>query len=124
MGQPHARCELDEAAADFKEVLVDLIAHGGADLLVPNIPDVGITPELRTQGSEAAEEARTLRWWHAENTIDDVCACYGVPEDETRNVLALVHRLARAPTSQAPEATEDDSRLAFYRGLYGDEVQH
>jgi phospholipase/lecithinase/hemolysin len=60
MGQPHARCELDAAAADFKEVLVDLLANGGADVLVPNIPDVGITPAIRAQGSKAVEEARRL----------------------------------------------------------------
>jgi hypothetical protein len=51
MGQPQARSELDAAAAAFKEVLADLMAHGGADLLVPNIPDVGITPAIRAQGS-------------------------------------------------------------------------
>ena len=60
MGQPDARSELNAAAAAFKEVLADLMAHGGADLLVPNIPDVGIAPEVRAQGSEAVEEARRL----------------------------------------------------------------
>ncbi len=60
IGQPDAPSELDAAAAAFNEVLADLMAHGGTDLLVPNIPDVGITPEVRVQGSEAVEEAHRL----------------------------------------------------------------
>lgn len=60
LGQFDALSELDAAAASLKSVLADLIAHGASDLLVPNIPDVGITPEVRANGSKAVEEARRL----------------------------------------------------------------
>lgn len=60
IGQPDARSELDAAAAALKEVLTDLMAYGGSDFLVPNIPDVSITPEVRAHGSEAIEKARRL----------------------------------------------------------------
>ena len=55
IGQPDARSELDAAAAALKEVLTELMAYGGLDFLVPNIPELGITPEVRAHGSEAIE---------------------------------------------------------------------
>lgn len=60
MGQPDALSELDAAALSLQRVLAELIAHGASYLLVPNIPDVGITPEVRAQGGEAVAEARRL----------------------------------------------------------------
>jgi outer membrane lipase/esterase len=40
--------------------LAQLVAHGATHLLVPNILDVGMTPEVRAQGGEAVAEARRL----------------------------------------------------------------
>lgn len=60
IGSPDAFSQLDAAAASLKGVLADLIARGASDLLVPNLPDVGITPEVRAHGSKALEEARRL----------------------------------------------------------------
>ena len=53
LGQPPALPELDAAALSLKGILADLIAHGASHLLVPNIPDVGITPAVRAHGREA-----------------------------------------------------------------------
>jgi phospholipase/lecithinase/hemolysin len=60
MGSPDALSQLDAAAASLKGVLSDLIAHGASELLVPNFPDIGITPEVQASGSKAVEEARRL----------------------------------------------------------------
>ena len=60
IGQPDALSELDAAALSLKRVLAELVAHGATHLLVPNIPDVGITPEVRAQRGKAVAEARRL----------------------------------------------------------------
>ena len=60
MGQPDAHSELNAAALSLKHVLAELIAYGASHLLVPNVPDVGITPEVRAEGDEAVAEARRL----------------------------------------------------------------
>jgi outer membrane lipase/esterase len=60
LDSPDSVSELNAAAASLKGILADLIARGASDLLVPNLPDVGITPEVRAHGSKAVEEARRL----------------------------------------------------------------
>jgi cholinesterase len=60
LGQTDAVAELDAAAMSLKAILADLITHGAIDLLVPNVPDVGITPEVRAQGRETIEEGGKL----------------------------------------------------------------
>jgi outer membrane lipase/esterase len=60
MEQPDPLTKLNEAAASLQGIVADLIAHGASDLLVPNLPDVGITPEVRAKGVKAVEEARQL----------------------------------------------------------------
>ena len=60
IGQPDALSELDAAALSLKRVLAELVAHGATHILVPNIPDVGMTPEIRAHGGEAVVEARRL----------------------------------------------------------------
>jgi phospholipase/lecithinase/hemolysin len=60
LGQQDALSQLDAAAASLKTILSDLIRHGASDLLVPNIPNVSITPEVRAKGSDAVDEAGRL----------------------------------------------------------------
>ena len=48
------------AAASLKSLLADLIVHGASDLLVPNLPDVSLTPEVQARGKKAIQEGRTL----------------------------------------------------------------
>jgi cholinesterase len=40
--------------------LAKLIAHGASDLLVANLPDVSLTPEVQAHGPQAIDEARRL----------------------------------------------------------------
>jgi cholinesterase len=48
------------AAAAIGGVVADLAAAGARRVLVPNLPDIGITPALRALGPTAAAEAREL----------------------------------------------------------------
>ncbi len=52
--------QVDAAIAALRTILTDLVAAGATDLLVPNLPDVGITPAVRGYGAEAAGQARRL----------------------------------------------------------------
>jgi len=60
IGQPDALSKVNAAAASLKNVLADLIAHGALDLLVPNLPDVSVTPEVQAHGTKAISEGRRL----------------------------------------------------------------
>jgi phospholipase/lecithinase/hemolysin len=42
------------------EIVAHLVKHRATDTLVPNLPDVGITPEIRASGRNAIESARVL----------------------------------------------------------------
>jgi outer membrane lipase/esterase len=60
VGHPDGPTMVDAAVSALQGILADLIAHGATDILAPNLPDVGITPEVQAQGSQAVAEARTL----------------------------------------------------------------
>jgi phospholipase/lecithinase/hemolysin len=60
IGEPDATSKVNAAAASLKNVLADLIAHGASDLLVPNLPDVSLTPEVQAHGTKAITEGRRL----------------------------------------------------------------
>src|SRR5215213_708132 len=60
VGHPHGPTMVDAAVSALRSMVADLIAHRATDILVPNLPDVGITPEVRARGSQAVAEARTL----------------------------------------------------------------
>ena len=57
---PGAERMVDQAAAALKSILDDLAEHGATDILVPTLPDVGMTPAMRSRGARAAAEARAL----------------------------------------------------------------
>jgi phospholipase/lecithinase/hemolysin len=60
VGHPDGPTMVDAAVSALQGMVADLIAHRVSDILVPNLPDVGITPEVQAQGSRAVAEARTL----------------------------------------------------------------
>ena len=51
---------VDAAVASLKSILADLIAQGATDILVANLPDIGMTPAIRARGSTAIAEAGQL----------------------------------------------------------------
>jgi outer membrane lipase/esterase len=60
IGRPDGSAVLDRAIASLASILEDLKRLGPADVLVPNLPDVGITPAVRARGSAAAKQAERL----------------------------------------------------------------
>jgi phospholipase/lecithinase/hemolysin len=60
IGEPDALSKINAAAGALKTILAELIAHGASNLLVPNLPDVSLTPEVQAHGSRAIDEARRL----------------------------------------------------------------
>ena len=60
IGEPDALSKTNGAAASLKRILAELIAHGASDLLVPNLPDVSLTPEVQAHGTKAITEGHQL----------------------------------------------------------------
>ena len=60
VGQPQALRTVDAAVASLRSIVADLTRQGAADILVPNLPAIGITPAVRAQGSRAVEAANNL----------------------------------------------------------------
>src|SRR4029079_15322822 len=60
IGEPDAPSKVTAAAASLKSIVAELIAHGASDLLVPNLPDVSVTPEVQAHGTKAISEGRRL----------------------------------------------------------------
>src|SRR3954471_14287738 len=49
-GHPDGPTMVEVAVSSLRSILVDLIAHGPTDILVPSLPDVGMTPAVQAQG--------------------------------------------------------------------------
>ena len=60
VGNPNAERMAAAAVASLRSIVADLVQHGASDLLVPNLPDIGMTPEIRARGNKAVAEARRL----------------------------------------------------------------
>jgi outer membrane lipase/esterase len=60
VGQPQALRAVDAAVASLTSIVADLARQGATDILVPNLPAIGITPAVRSQGSQAVETANSL----------------------------------------------------------------
>jgi outer membrane lipase/esterase len=60
IGREEGRRMVEGAVSSLRSIVADLVRRGATDILVPNLPDVGITPEVRAQGSAAMDDARRL----------------------------------------------------------------
>ena len=60
LGHPDAHGMIDAAVASLRSILSDLIRAGATDILVPNLPDIGMTPAVGGQGRHAVEVAGRL----------------------------------------------------------------
>jgi len=60
VGFSHGEALIDAAVASLAGIVADLIERGATDILVPNLPDIGITPEVRAHGPQAVENASKL----------------------------------------------------------------
>ena len=57
---PGADGMVKAAVASLKTIMADLAAHGATDVIVPNLPDVGMTPAVRRLGQPAMAQAGEL----------------------------------------------------------------
>jgi phospholipase/lecithinase/hemolysin len=60
VGSPAGAEMTDVAVATLKGILSDLVRHGAEDILVPNLPNVGLTPAVRSDGDRAVAQAGEL----------------------------------------------------------------
>jgi outer membrane lipase/esterase len=60
VGRPDGPAMVDRAVAALRTVLDDLIERQATDILVPNLPDMGMMPAIRRQGGVAVAEAGRL----------------------------------------------------------------
>lgn len=60
VGQPQSVSKVDAAIASARSIVADLARRGATDILVPNLPAIGITPAVRAQGQTAVEAANRL----------------------------------------------------------------
>jgi phospholipase/lecithinase/hemolysin len=60
VGQPRALATVDAAVASLRSIVADLARQGATDILVPNLPAIGMTPAVRSQGRRAVEAANEL----------------------------------------------------------------
>jgi outer membrane lipase/esterase len=59
-GTSNARAMVKTAVASLKSLVTDLVDRGATDILVPNLPDVGMTPAIQERGDRAVTEAAQL----------------------------------------------------------------
>ena len=87
-----------KAAGAVADVVRALLAAGARHVLVPNLGDVGRTPEFRGRGAEAAGRAATLAF---NRTLDDALApLSGGPATLYRlDAFSLLERVATDPAS-------------------------
>jgi len=57
---PSANGIISTAAASLKSIVSDLANRGASDILVPNLPDVGMTPAISAYGRRAVAQAVIL----------------------------------------------------------------
>jgi phospholipase/lecithinase/hemolysin len=60
VGHTDAPTMVETAVASLRSIIADLVEQGARDLLVPNLPDIGMTPAMRARGDAAIAEAGRL----------------------------------------------------------------
>jgi phospholipase/lecithinase/hemolysin len=101
IGQPQALTIADAAVASLRSIVADLASQGATDILVPNLPSIGITPAVRAQGSEAVEAANKLAE-HFNEALDQTLSEFAGRSDlrlYRLDVWHLADRLLTNPTA-------------------------
>ncbi len=103
VGHPRAQSMVDAAVAALQGIVTDLAARGAKDILVPNLPDVGITPAIRGQGGRAASEAARLseRFNSGLDQVLDGLTAYPGLRLHRLDVHAMAERVRSDPASLA-----------------------
>ena len=92
---------VETAVASLRSIVADLVGHGASDLLVPNLPDVGMTPKIRARGSTAVAHAGWLTQQFngaADRALSELAGSFGTVRLYRLDVRAMA---ARARTNPA-----------------------
>lgn len=60
VGDPQAQAMIETAVASLRSIVADLVGQGATDILVPNLPGIGITPAVQAKGSQAVPAGNQL----------------------------------------------------------------
>jgi phospholipase/lecithinase/hemolysin len=60
VGDPRAQAIIEAVVASLRSIVADLARQGATDILVPNLPAIGMTPVVRSQGGQAVAAANQL----------------------------------------------------------------
>jgi phospholipase/lecithinase/hemolysin len=126
IGSPEGAAAVERATASLRSIVSDLARHGATDILVPNLPDVGITPAVRARGARALAQARDLTAGF-NTALDQVLAPYaGCPtlRGHRLDVHAIGERVRADPASFGfSNVTQGCSALSTCDGhLFWDDV--
>jgi phospholipase/lecithinase/hemolysin len=92
---------VETAVASLRSIVADLVGHGASDLLVPNLPDVGMTPKIRARGTAAVAHAGWLTQQFngaADRALSELAGSFGTMRLYRLDVRAMA---ARAWTNPA-----------------------
>jgi cholinesterase len=101
-GAPDQPALVRAAATAVSGIVADLAAAGASDILVPNLPDIGLTPALRAAGPAAQAAARALtRAYNAalEAELARVAAGHRSARVHRLDVFALAERVVADPAA-------------------------
>jgi outer membrane lipase/esterase len=126
VGQPQALRIVDAAVAALRSIVADLARQGATDILVPNLPPIGITPAVRGQGSQAVETANNLST-HFNTALDQALSGFA-GQNGLRlyrlDVWQMAERLRAAPSTMGFTniTTPCDQRRSCDGYLFWDDV--
>ncbi len=101
VGDPRGGTMVETAVASLRSIVADLKSQGATDILVPNLPPIGMTPAVRSQGSQAIEAANRLagRFNAALDQALSGFAAPGSPRLYRLDVWQLAERVRSDPTA-------------------------
>lgn len=111
---------LAQAVGDFVAVIQSLIFAGAQHLLIPNLPNLGLVPEIVALGNAAQAAASSLTQTY-NDLIDQALA--GAPADIARlDTYALLSEMVDDPAAFGLPATADVDSACFsgFVGVDGD----
>jgi phospholipase/lecithinase/hemolysin len=101
VGAPQTSIVIDAAIASLRSIVADLADRGASNILVPNLPGLGITPAMRARGQDAVEAADKLAE-HFNNALDQVLSGFARsdgPRLHCLDVWKLAEEVRADPTA-------------------------
>jgi outer membrane lipase/esterase len=86
----------------LRSIVADLVGHGASNLLVPNLPDVGMTPKIRARGSAAVAHAGWITEQFnsaAELALSELAGFFGSVRLYRLDVRAMAARVRTNPAA-------------------------